>query len=307
MTQLKGKTGIGRRLLGKTTCVAVAALLANASATAGEAALAQAPQGDVSRKALIVCADPSNLPYSNKAREGFENRIADVLAADLKIDVDYFWFSGHRSFMRRTLLDRVCDVVISAPQGLPGVVTTRPFFTSSYTAVMRAGDARRFTSFDDPWLKEAKIGLQLVGNEGATTPPALALARRGANEHITGFAMWADDSDPTPQGRIVDAVANGEIDIAFVWGPFAGFFAKKHGAALRLDPITSDPGRPEVSFVFPMAVAVRKAETAFRDRLQEALDRHAPEIAAILSEAGVPLVAAPPAEAAAATSQAPAR
>lgn len=260
-------------------------LLANASPAFAELAEDRPP-----RKALIVCADPSNLPYSNKAREGFENKLADVLAADLQVGVDYFWFVGHKSFMRRTLLDGVCDVVISAPSGLPGTVTTRPYFTSSYFALTRANDPRRFLSFDDPWLKEAKIGLQLVGNEGATTPPALSLAMRGANEHITGFPMWADESDPSPQGRIVDAVAEGAVDIAFVWGPFAGHFAKKYGVALRLDPIMSDPARPELTFVFPMAVAVRKSETAFRDRIQEALDRHAPEISEILRNAGVPLV-----------------
>lgn len=243
---------------------------------------------------LRVCADPSNLPYSNKAREGFENKIADILAADMKAQVDYFWFAGHRSFMRRTLLDGVCDVVISAPSGLPGTVTTRPYFRSFYMAVTRANDAHGFSSFDDPWLKEAKIGLQLVGNEGATTPPAMSLAARGANAHITGFAMWADDSDPTPQGRIVDAVADGAIDIAFVWGPFAGHFAKRRGAALRLDPIMSDSAQPELSFVFPMAVAVRKTDMALRDRLQEALDRHPLEIEAILREAGVPFLPGSP-------------
>lgn len=271
----------------------VAMWAAWASATPVTADEAVESNSGAGRKALVVCADPSNLPYSNKAREGFENKIADLLAADLHVDADYFWFAGHRSFMRRTLLDGVCDLVVSAPEGQPGTAATRPWFTSSYVAVTRAHDPHQFTTFDDPWLKEAKIGLQLVGNEGATTPPALSLASRSANEHITGFPMWADESDPTPQGRIVDAVAAGEIDIAFVWGPFAGFFAKKHGAALRLEPIKGDPARPELTFVFPMAAAVRKTETAFRDRLQAAFDRHEPEIAAILRDAGVPLV--PPA------------
>lgn len=274
---------------------AAIALLAGAAPASAEevpAATLEKQNAAPSVKTLVVCADPSNLPYSNKAREGLENKIATVLAADLQAETRYFWFAGHKSFMRRTLLDSVCDIVVSAPPGLPGTITTRPYFTSSYIALTRANDARHFASFDDPWLKDAKIGLQLVGNEGATTPPALSLATRGANEHITAFPMWADESDPTPQGRIVDAVADGTIDIAFVWGPFAGYFAKKHGAALRLDPIVSDPGRPEMTFVFPMAVAVRKSETAFRDRLQEALDRHEQEIMAILHDAGVPLVPA---------------
>ena len=118
----------------------------------------------------------------------------------------------------------------------------------------------------------------------------MALSSRGVNQHITAFPMWSEDGDKSPQGRIVDAVADGSIDVAFVWGPFGGYFAKAHDAALRVEPITSDPQRPDLAFVFPMAIGVRKADTAFRDRLQEALDRHSAEIAAILRDNGVPTV-----------------
>jgi quinoprotein dehydrogenase-associated probable ABC transporter substrate-binding protein len=237
---------------------------------------------------LSVCADPANLPYSNEKREGFENRIAALVADDMQAKLRYFWFAEHRSFFRRTLLDEVCDVVIAAPVGLKGVTATKPYFASVYVAVTRADDKRHFTSFDDPWLREARIGLQLVGKEGATTPPAVALAHRGINQRIVPFEMWADQGDPAPQGRIIDAVADGNIDVALVWGPFAGYFAKAHGAALRIEPIAGDPEQPEVQFAFPMAMVVRKADTALRDRLQAALDRHPAEIAAILKDYDIP-------------------
>jgi mxaJ protein len=240
--------------------------------------------------AFVVCADPSNLPYSNKAGAGFENKIAALLASDMRVDVDYFWFPQHKSFLRRTLFEGLCDAVISVPEGLPSVMTTRPYFTSTYVAVTRAGDSRRFTSFDDAWLRDARIGLQLVGHEGMTTPPAISLSARGVNERITPFPMWSEEGgDANPQGKIIDAVADGKIDVAFVWGPFAGYFAKAHGADLKIEPIYADPQKPELTFAYPMAIGVRKSDVEFRDRLQQALDRHVDEIAAILREAGVPL------------------
>ena len=257
-------------------------------AAVGLAALLARPAAADAPPALVVCADPANLPYSNQAQEGFENKIAALLAADLQAELPYFWFSQHKSFFRRTLLDGLCDAVISVPVGLPVVAATRPYFTSSYVAVTRADDPRRFTSFDDPWLREARVGLQLVGNEGATTPPAIALADRGIHGHITAFPMWAGAEEANPQGRIVDAVADGSIDVAFVWGPFAGYFARAHGAGLRIEPVTGDPQAPDLVFVFPMALGVRKADTALRDRLQAAMDRHPAELAAILRDYGVP-------------------
>jgi mxaJ protein len=252
-----------------------------------------------------VCADPANLPYSNAHEEGFENRIANVLAADLNAPLQYFWFAEHRSFFRRTLLDGMCDVVISVPAGLPMVAATRPYFASSYVAVTRSSDERSFTSFDDAWLSDARIGLQLVGAEGATTPPALALARRGLNRHITGYAMWSSQDVANPQGMIVDAVARGEIDLALVWGPFAGYFSRPYGDRLRLQPIAADPESPGLTFVFPMALGVRKSDTVLRDRLQAALDRHASEIDAILNDYGVPALPVPPTAALAAAPIAP--
>jgi mxaJ protein len=267
----------------------LAAVLAGSQPAVAAADAAPAP-----KPVLTVCADPANLPYSNDRQKGFENKVATLLAGDLQMELRYFWFAEHRSFFRRTLLDGVCDVVISVPSGFALVAATKPYFASSYVAVTRAKDDRHFTSFDDPWLRDARIGLQLVGKEGATTPPAMALSRRGFNQHITGFPMWGDAGDPNPQGKIVDAVADGSIDIALVWGPFAGYFAKSRGAELRVEPITADPQAPDLTFVFPMAMGVRKADTVLRDRLQAAIDRHPTEIAAILKDYRIPTVPVPP-------------
>lgn len=267
-------------------------------AAAGMAWVAAAsPARAADRPVLAVCADPSNLPYSNEKQEGFENRIASLLAADFHADLRYTWNQERRSFFRRTLFAGACDVVISVPAmlptAMPKLAVTKPYFASSYVAVTRTGDTRRFTSFDDPWLRDANIGLQLIGIDGANTPPAMALTRRGINQHITGFRMWADDSVANPQGRIIEAVADGSIDVALVWGPFAGYFAKAHGAGLRIASVTTDTKYPDQIYVFPMAMGVRSADTALRDRLQSAIDRHATEIAAILHDFGVPAIPVP--------------
>jgi len=264
---------------------ALAAFLTHAAAAD---TAATATPGD--KPVLAVCADPANLPYSNDKQEGFENKVAAVLANDMHAELRYFWFAEHRSFFRRTLLDGLCDVVISVPDKLSIVGTTKPYFTSTYVAVTRVKDNRHFKSFDDPWLRDARIGLQLVGNDGATTPPAMSLSRRNINQHITGFQMWGAPGDANPQGKIIDAVADGSIDVALVWGPFAGYFAKAHGSELQIEPITADPQVPELTFAFPMALGVRKADTALREKLQVALDRHQPEIEAILRDYGIPQV-----------------
>jgi mxaJ protein len=258
---------------------------------------ASAPQ-----PALSVCADPTNLPYSDQEHPGFENKIAEVLAADLHADLNYTWQRSYRAFLKRTLLAHRCDVVMGVPTALPGLAVTRPYYASSYVAVTRADDTRHFGSFDDPWLRDAQIGVQMLGADHSATPPQSALAVRNIGAHVTGFAMRTSGPEINPQGRIIDAVADGSIDIAFVWGPIAGYFAKTQSKALKLDKVTEDPKNAVITFVYPMSIGVRKDSTALRDHLQEALDRHKAEIAAILASYGIPTVPLPDATHAAAPS-----
>jgi mxaJ protein len=241
---------------------------------------------------LATCADPYSLPYASDKQPGFENRIAELIAADQHATLHYTWYGATRGFLRRTLLAGACDVVIGLPAALPDlpIAMTRPYYAASYVAVTRAGDARHFASFDDAWLRTANIGIMLLGDDQATTPPQNALTSRGITQHMTGFPMRSTRDIANPQGRIVDAVASGKIDVAFVWGPIAGYFAKPYGAALRLAPVTADAKNPELQFVYAMSMGVRKDDTALRDRLQGAIDRHRQDIAAILADYGIPTV-----------------
>ncbi len=274
------------RIMKRALLAACLLPLAAALPVAAHAAPGEAP---AARPALRVCADPANLPYSDQKQEGFENKIATLLAADLHEDLQYTWDPQRKTFFRRTLLANKCDVVISVPAIMPIAAVTKPTFTSSYMIVQRSNDPHRITSLDDPYLRDAKIGIQSVGLEGINTPPGMALGHRNIVQHMRAYPMWADESVQNPQGKIVDAVASGEIDVAFVWGPFAGYFAKPYGDKLHLQALTGDSKMPEIAFTYAMAMGVRKTDVALRDRLQDAMDRHAPEIAAILHDYNVPL------------------
>ncbi|MFM9916669.1 MAG: quinoprotein dehydrogenase-associated putative ABC transporter substrate-binding protein [Rhizobacter sp.] len=254
-------------------------------------ALACAAVAAEPHRVLAVCADPSNLPFSNDRGEGFENRIASLLADELHATVNYTWNMQRRSFLRRTLKAGACDVVIGLPTGLQGVAQTRPYYGSSYAFVTPRQGGAQVSGFDDPGLRKLKIGLQAVGAEGSNTPPASALARRGLSDHVVGFSMWGEESDETPQAHIVDAVAYGEIDMAIVWGPVAGYFAQRHGDQLTVTPVTGDPLQPTATFQFEMAVSVRPGDNELLKELQQALDRRQPDIQAILQTYGVPLLA----------------
>ncbi|WP_235839919.1 quinoprotein dehydrogenase-associated putative ABC transporter substrate-binding protein [Derxia lacustris] len=270
---------------------ALAAGLGSGNAEAASAAATAAGRPEPQRE-LAVCADPANLPYSNDRGEGFENRIARLLADDLHARLRYAWNLQRRGFLRRTLDAGRCDVVIGAPVGLRGLLLTRPYYASSYVFVTARERGLALAGFDDPALRELRIGLQAVGAEGGNTPPAMALARRGLVQHITGYPMWAGENEVDPQGRIVDAVASGEIDVAIVWGPFAGWFARRHGDRLALAPVPADPLDPGQRASFDMALGVRRGDTALLAELQAALDRHRPEIDALLRDYGIPLLAA---------------
>jgi mxaJ protein len=288
---MRARADSRRRPGGRLTGLALALL---AVASAGPAAATEAPARE-----LAVCADPSNLPFSNDRQEGFENRIASLVAADLHATLRYTWNMQRRSFLRRTLSTGACDVVIGVPAGLQGVMATRPYYTSTYVFVTDKRRSLRLTGFDDPALRDLKIGLQALGAEGANTPPASALAQRGLARQVTGFPMWGEEADETPQAHIIEAVASGQIDTAIVWGPFAGYFAKRHGQQLLVTPVVGDPKQPELAFRYAMAMGVRRGDEALLAELQTVLDRRQPEIQAILQTYGIPLVNEVPTPAAA--------
>jgi quinoprotein dehydrogenase-associated probable ABC transporter substrate-binding protein len=259
-------------------------LLAATAIVAGHASAA-AP-----RPLLRVCADPNNLPFSNARQEGFENRIASLVARDLGADLRYTWWAQRRGFVRSTLGAGACDLVMGAPSTFERVLATRPYYRSTYLFVSRRDRALDIRSFDDPALRRLRIGVQIIGADYASTPPAHALARRGLVDNVAGYTVYGDYTRPDPPARIIDAVARGEVDIAVVWGPLAGYFARRSAAALALAPVSPAIDPPALPFVYDISMGVRRGDQALRARLDEVLARRRRDIDAILDAYGVPRV-----------------
>ena len=238
---------------------------------------------------LRVCADPNNLPFSNRAGQGFENRLVALVARELGASVRYTWWAQRRGNVRETLNEGLCDLIPGVATGLEMLATTRPYYRSTYVAVSRAGLQPAIASFDDPRLRQLRIGVQMVGDDFSNTPPAHALARRGLIGNVRGYMIYGDYGRPDPQAGIVDAVARGEIDVAFVWGPVAGYFAGRR-AGLRFAPVSA-PSEPQ-RMSFAVSMGTRRRDASLREELDRVLERRSGEIAELLRDYGVPLASA---------------
>lgn len=244
----------------------------------------------LAKNELRVCADPDNLPFSNQKQEGFENKIATLLADELHATVQYTWLRQKQGFIRQTLGAQRCDVVMGVPFGYERVLSTQPYYRSGYVFVTARNRHLKIKSFDDPVLQKLKIGLHTIGNDGANSPPANALARRGIVGNIVGYSMWDEGSVKNPQGRIIDAVAKGDIDVAVVWGPFGGFFSKKYGKELVITQVPNDASMPSMPFAFDMSLGVRKGEMDFAAKLEEVLKQKQRKIQNILTAYNIPVI-----------------
>ena len=238
--------------------------------------------------ALRVCADPNNLPFSNRNGEGFENKIAELLAREMNVRLEYTWWPQRRGFFRNTLKAGLCDVVIGVPSSLEMALTTAPYYRSSYVFVYRRDRGLKIGSFDDAALRNLKIGVQMIGDDFSNTPPAHALTTRGMAENIHGYMVYGDYSKELPGSSIIEAVASGEVDVAVVWGPLAGYFAKRGKLPLEVVPVKPEIDQPFLPFVYDISVGVRRGDTDFRDRIEQILQRRRPEIQNLLKEYGVP-------------------
>jgi mxaJ protein len=233
---------------------------------------------------LRVCADPNNLPFSNRAQQGFENAIAKLVANDMGRTLKYYWWPQRRGFIRNTLNAGKCDVVIGVPSNYELTLTTQPYYRSTYVFITRHDRHLKIHSFDDPILKRLRIGV----HEAAT--PVQALINRGLTTHIVGYSLTGDYSKPNPPADLIDAVARGDIDVAIAWGPLAGYFGRREPVRLDIVPVSPQIDLPFLPFVFDISMGVRRGNQTMRDALDSVLQRREADIRALLARYGVPLV-----------------
>jgi mxaJ protein len=237
-----------------------------------------------------VCADPNNLPYSNQKLEGFENKLADLLAKELSQEVAYTWWPQRRGFLRNTIQAGVCDVIMGIPADVDAVLTTQPYYRSSYAFVSPKAAGYNITSFDDPQLQTLKIGVHLIGDDYANSPPAHILSAKSIIKNVVGYSVFGDYGEDSPPGKIIKAVADGEVNVAIVWGPIAGYFSQKQSVPLTVVPVPVEASSPTLPLAYNIALGVRRGNVQLQKQLNEILNHKATEINKILTEYGVPLI-----------------
>lgn len=231
---------------------------------------------------LRVCADPHHLPFSDTAGAGFENKIADLLGRKLHEPVAYTYYPQVIGFYRNTLNAFRCDVVIGVAQGLDLVMTTRPYYHTSYALVFKPGHGLDgVTSLEDPRLKGKRLGVV------ARTPPATLMVRDGLMENATPYPLTVDTRVESPAKRMIGDLVADRIDVAVLWGPIAGFSAMHAGTPLTVTPLLSESGAP---MDFRIAMGVRRGDRDWRRKLDRLIAGSQDEINKILISYGVPLL-----------------
>ena len=236
----------------------------------------------VDRSALRVCADPANLPFSNQAGEGFENKIAELVAEELSVPVAYTWFPQSTGFVRNTLKARRCDVVIGISLGFELLQNTNPYYRSAYVILYRAEGSPDVASLADPVLKSARIGLV------AGTPPATMVALNGLMSQVRPYHLQADTRFDHPGRKLVEDLAKGDIDVGLLWGPIAGYYAKQQDVALKIVPLLTNGG--PVRMDYRITMGLRFNEPEWKRQLNDIIKRRRADIDAILRDYGVPLL-----------------
>jgi quinoprotein dehydrogenase-associated probable ABC transporter substrate-binding protein len=248
----------------------------------GGGAQAAATGEIVDRSALKICADPNDLPFSDQKGQGFENKIAELIGAQLGLKVDYVWFPQVIGFVRNTLYANLCDLVMGTVAGDDLMQTTNPYYFTTYVMFYRSDKGLAVNGVQDPRLATLRLGV--VG----ATPPADLLVRYHLMSHTKPYALAVDTRVESATHQMVQDVVDGTIDVGFLWGPIAGYYRKHDGLPLTLVPLKSEPGAARMEY--HIAMGVRANEPEWRRRINAAIVKRQAEITAILRDYGVPML-----------------
>ncbi|KAB2942056.1 MAG: substrate-binding domain-containing protein [Hyphomicrobium sp.] len=254
-------------------------------AMAGSAVAVEGHRSDlVNRKVLRVCADPANMPFSNDKKEGFENKIAEIISNELKVPVEYTWFPQAVGFTRNTLLAKRCDVIIGTGQGDDLVLNTNALYRSAYALIYKPGTGLDgVDSIFDPRLKGKKVGVV----QG--TPSATIVAKAGLMDKARPYRLMVDRRYDDPSADMVKDIRSGEIDAGVMWGPIAGYYGSRNGEKLIVVPLTNDvdkAGRLD----FRITMGVRQGDDLWKRRLNDIIRKRQADIDKVLLEYGVPMI-----------------
>lgn len=238
---------------------------------------------------LWVCADRNNLPYSNDREQGFENKLAEMVAHDLGRTLHYVWWPASPTFAHKVFRKGACDLIMGVPsKGYDLAEPTEPYYRSSYVFVSRSDRHLAIQSFNDPSLKTVKIGVHVI--DDGFTPAAQELASRGIIRNVVGYNIFGNLSKENPSADLIRAVAQGDVDVAIAWGPMAGYFAQHSTVPLRLTPICAASVKTSLPVSFSISIGVRRDEESLREQLNQEIAHRRDDIHALLLSYGIPLL-----------------
>ena len=237
----------------------------------------------VDPKVLRVCSDPANMPFSNEKGEGFENKLADMLAAWLDKRLSYTWYPQSTGFVRQTLGAFRCDVIMGFPQGAELVQGTNPYYRSVYALVTKPGTALDdVDTIGDPRLHDKRIGIV------AGTPPATYMVERGLMPKAKPYSLVVDTRVDSVGRAMTQDIARGEVDAGVLWGPLAGYYARQADPPLRVTPLLKEAGGPALAYY--MTMGVRPSDQAWKRELNRLIQENQPAITKLLLDFNVPLL-----------------
>jgi quinoprotein dehydrogenase-associated probable ABC transporter substrate-binding protein len=246
---------------------------------------AHAAADNAQQATLRVCAQSDNFPLSDRKQQGFENKLAELVAAKMGRSLAYTWWPARENFIASTLIRGKCDVVMDAPTGLDEIATTRPYYRGTYVFVSRKASHLALSGIGDPKLRQLRIGVYLIGDE--QTPPAMALSEEGINDNVVGFMTFFDRS-AEGHSELISTVADGKLDVAAVWGPLVGYYVRHSSVPLTITPLNGAFRR--LPFQYDIAMGVRKGDERLRDALDQVIAANGPAIGRLLESYGVPSV-----------------